>query len=66
LLQIEKILADLRLRFEGFDLPAGVLRQYAEKFPGDPEMVSLENWHAFEQENPETFAGNYQFWCRKF
>jgi 2-polyprenyl-3-methyl-5-hydroxy-6-metoxy-1,4-benzoquinol methylase len=66
LLEIEEILAQLRLRFEGFDLPASVLRQYAEKFPDDAEMSSLKNWHQFEQEYPETFTGLYRFWCRKF
>jgi hypothetical protein len=38
-------------------------RRYAEKFPGDPEQTSLENWHAYEQEHPDTFIAMYQFWC---
>jgi len=64
--EIEEALAKLRLAFEGFDLPAPALQQYAEKFPDDPDMVSLKNWHTFELEAPDIFAGMYQFWCRKF
>lgn len=63
--EIEEALAKLRLAFEGFDLPAPVLQKYAEKYPDDPDMTSLKNWHAFEQEAPDTFRGLYQFWCRK-
>lgn len=65
LIEIDELLTQLRLRFEGFDLPASVLRQYAAQFPTDPEMTSLHNWHQFEQDWPETFAGMYRFWCRK-
>ena len=64
--ELEEALAGLRLMFEGFDLPAAVLQQYAAKFPDDPDMTSLKNWHIFEQEAPDTFVNMYQFWCRKF
>lgn len=63
--EIEKMLAELHLLFEGFDLPAATLQRYAERFPDDPDMISLNNWHIFEQEAPETFVGMYRFWCRK-
>jgi hypothetical protein len=28
-------------------------------------MITLDRWHVFEQENPDTFAGMYQFWLQK-
>jgi len=31
----------------------------------DPAMIDLDHWHAFEQEQPDTFAGMYQFWIAK-
>jgi len=64
--EIEETLKKLRLSFTGFDLLAGVLERYGRKFPDDKNMVSLKNWHQFEEENPDAFAGMYQFWCRKF
>jgi hypothetical protein len=28
-------------------------------------MTSLDRWDQIEQENPDTFAGMYQFWLQK-
>jgi SAM-dependent methyltransferase len=63
--QIESILAELGLSFEGFYLSSDVFEQYSQMFPEDPRKTRLENWHKFEQENPETFMNMYFFWCRK-
>lgn len=65
LLQIRDILAELGLRLLGFQLSAQVLNQYAERFPADVSRTDLESWHIFEQENPRTFIGMYQFWVQK-
>lgn len=52
------------LTFLGFEvLPAGVAEAYRARFPGDPAMVDLGNWDAFERDNPLTFRTMYQFWC---
>ena len=29
------------------------------------DLTSLSLWHGFEQQNPDIFAGMYQFWCLK-
>ena len=34
-----------------------------ERFPDDPRMISIENWHRFEIDNPDTFRSMYQFWA---
>jgi len=41
------------------------MRRYAERFPDDPAQTNLAHWHAFEQDNPDTFIGMYQFWLQK-
>ncbi|MBV6634216.1 MAG: class I SAM-dependent methyltransferase [Alphaproteobacteria bacterium] len=54
------------LEFMGFSLPNQAVRdQYRASFPDDPNMLSLENWHRFEQANPDTFLAMYNFWCRR-
>lgn len=62
---LETALKRLKLEFLKFILPQTVTTQYLAAFPNDPEAVSLANWHKFEQDNPDTFIGMYQFWCRK-
>ena len=57
---------ELDLEFLGFD--SGVtpaLRQmFKDMFPEDTYSRSLDNWHEFEKQHPETFRGMYQFWMR--
>ena len=62
---LETALKRLQLAFLKFILPQTVAAQYHAAFPGDAEGLSLGNWHKFEQAQPETFLGMYQFWCRK-
>ena len=38
---------------------------YRGRFPDDPAMTDLDNWHVFETENPLTFLNMYQFWLQK-
>ncbi len=38
---------------------------YRAVYPDDPSGSDLGNWDAFERERPYTFAGMYQFWCKK-
>ena len=30
------------------------------------QLTNLNNWAKFEEENPNTFRGMYQFWSSKF
>ena len=64
--QLSAILRELGMEFIGFQHPkSGVTREYAEQFPEDPLQVDLSNWDTFEETHPRTFAGMYQFWCRR-
>jgi Flp pilus assembly protein TadD/SAM-dependent methyltransferase len=61
LLQIKTFLAENGLELLGFELDANVLQRYRAQFPDDPACTNLDHWHAFEQQNPHTFARMYQF-----
>ena len=64
--QIEAILLELGLEFIGFELAdPETLMRYRARFPEDCEATNLMNWHQFEEENTQIFAGMYQFWLRK-
>jgi SAM-dependent methyltransferase len=63
---IEMILEELGLRFLGFELSKedGATR-FREAYPEASAWASLSKWHAFEQANPDTFGGMYQFWVER-
>ncbi len=64
--QIAAMLDALGLEFLGFELDApGLAVRYRAEFPGDPALQSLEQWAAFEERHPATFAHMYQFWVRR-
>jgi hypothetical protein len=63
--QIAGLLADLDLKFIGFEWPdAGTAASYRARFPADRALSDLDNWHRFETSKPDTFALMYQFWVR--
>ena len=61
------MLASLGLEFLGFEFDDNGLAAtgYRARFPGDPPMRSLANWHHYEQDNPDSFTRMYEFWVRK-
>lgn len=64
--QISVMLDKHKLDFLGFGIPeTWVKTSYRKRFPGDPTCTDLDNWHQFEQDNPNIFANMYQFWCQK-
>ena len=63
--QIKDFLADNGLEFIGFEHDADVLIRYRVQFPDDPACTNLDHWHAYEQQNPHTFARMYQFIVQK-
>ncbi|MFM9913353.1 MAG: tetratricopeptide repeat protein [Methylophilaceae bacterium] len=65
LIQIKEILAELGLTLCGFQLSAQYIKQYQVRFPEDASRNNLDFWNIFEQENPYTFIGMYQFWVQK-
>ena len=64
-----KILADFfkdhGLNFLGFEIDSSVIRSYKNRFSNDPSMTNLNQWQIYEEENPNTFRGTYQFWIQK-
>jgi tetratricopeptide (TPR) repeat protein/SAM-dependent methyltransferase len=63
--QIKDCLNQLGLRFLGFSNDANTVTRYRARFPDDAPMTNLDNWHTFECEYPDTFAGMYQFLAQK-
>jgi SAM-dependent methyltransferase/Flp pilus assembly protein TadD len=65
---IPEICAFLRaqdLQFLGFEVDRDTARRYAAHAPSDKAMTDLDRWHAFERDNPHTFANMYRFWMQK-
>ena len=65
LTEIERFLQENKLVFLGFDVSADVVQSYRTRFPGDRAATNLAKWQLFENENPDTFVGMYQFWIQK-
>ncbi|NQW00812.1 MAG: tetratricopeptide repeat protein [Rhodospirillales bacterium] len=64
--QIADALARLELTFLGFEIEnPHRLRLFEDSYPEQTPATALALWHQFEQDNPDTFQGMYQFWCRK-
>ena len=63
--QLKECLGDLGADFIGFSHEPHVIKKYKDRFPDDKSMTNLNLWNIFENENPNTFAGMYQFWIRK-
>jgi 2-polyprenyl-3-methyl-5-hydroxy-6-metoxy-1,4-benzoquinol methylase len=62
---IERFLQENNLMFLGFEIHAAVLHAYRNRFPNDRAGTNLEQWQIFENENPVTFFGMYEFWIQK-
>jgi tetratricopeptide (TPR) repeat protein/2-polyprenyl-3-methyl-5-hydroxy-6-metoxy-1,4-benzoquinol methylase len=63
--EIATFLFQREARFLGFELDPQVLQRYRTQFPGDLAATNLSNWTRFEEDNPDTFIGMYQFWIQK-
>jgi Flp pilus assembly protein TadD/SAM-dependent methyltransferase len=62
---IDMFLRENNLSFLGFELDPRVVSAYRLRFPGDQSLTHLDQWQSFENENPDTFFGMYQFWIQK-
>ena len=62
---IAAFLQDNDLQFLGFELDPAVLRLFRQRYPDDMAATNLDHWGNFENENPDTFCGMYQFWVQK-
>lgn len=64
--RVERALASLGLDFIGFEHPdPGIRRRYLAHNPDDKTLTDLAGWARFEEQNPQTFAAMYVFWCCK-
>ena len=64
--QIEAALEMFKLKFLGFEFrDQEVLSKLRKSHPDKSELSMLPLWRQFEFDNPKTFLGMYQFWCRK-
>ncbi len=61
---IKDHLDELGLKFCGFEANE-IISKFSKNniYPDDP--YDLDKWQSYEEENPRTFAGMYQFWCQK-
>ena len=62
--QIGKCLDELGLKFCGFEGDS-IVRDYKITNTGKNDPYDLDKWTSYEEVNPDTFAGMYQFWCQK-
>jgi 2-polyprenyl-3-methyl-5-hydroxy-6-metoxy-1,4-benzoquinol methylase len=64
-----KVLSDFfkanKLNFLGFEIDESVIQSYKNRFANDPAATNLEQWKVYEEENPDTFIGMYQFCVQK-
>ena len=64
--QIEESLEALQLGFLGFEnANYRANKGFSESHKDKQALTSLSRWHEFELDNPDTFLGMYQFWCKK-
>ena len=62
--QIKDCLGELGLNFCGFEtFDKG--QNFKLNNTGANDLYNLDNWHTYEEANPNSFRGMYQFWCQK-
>lgn len=62
--QIQNCLAELGLKFCGFEADK-ILQSFKLTNTGSDDRYDLDQWNSYEEDNPDTFGGMYQFWCQK-
>jgi len=64
---LKAFLAEQDLKFIGFEFsPHEAHLHYRSAFAAAGwSPADLDRWHAYERENPKTFAGMYNFWIQK-
>ena len=62
--EIKSCLNDLGLQFCGFESPK-VVKHFKQAHSGPEDPYDLNKWSSFEEANPHSFGGMYQFWCQK-
>ena len=62
--QISEYLTQLGLKFCGFENKA-VVNKFQLFNSKENDLYNLKKWELYEEQNPNTFLGMYQFWCQK-
>ena len=62
--QIKDCLANLGLKFCGFQGEL-IVKDFILKNSKKDDLYNLDIWNLYEESNPGTFIGMYQFWCQK-
>ena len=62
--QIQDCLDQLGLKFCGFESQS-IVNKFKRSFGEESNTCDLSLWHQYEESQPTTFAGMYQFWCQK-
>ena len=62
---LDKYIKDNELTFLGFEIDSSVIQAYKKRFSNDKSATNLEQWHIYEEENPDTFIGMYQFYVQR-
>ena len=61
---IQGCLSELGLRFCGFGSQT-IVRSFKLTNAEENDPYDLDKWNIYEEANPNTFIGMYQFWCQK-
>jgi tetratricopeptide (TPR) repeat protein len=62
---LDGFIKDHDLTFLGFEIDSSVIQAYKKLFANDISATNLDQWHIYEEENPNTFKGMYQFYVQK-
>jgi Flp pilus assembly protein TadD/2-polyprenyl-3-methyl-5-hydroxy-6-metoxy-1,4-benzoquinol methylase len=62
---LDRFFKDHDLTFLGFEIDISVIQSYKKRFSNDVSATNLDQWHIYEEENPDTFIGMYQFYVQK-
>jgi ubiquinone/menaquinone biosynthesis C-methylase UbiE len=62
--QVKDCLLELDLKFCGFEEDV-IVQDFKLMNTGADDPYNLDKWHSYEEANPHSFLGMYQFWCQK-
>ena len=62
--KIKEYMNKLSLIFLGFE-NTSVIERFKEEYNQPSDFYDLDKWIELEKNNPRTFSGMYQFWCKK-
>ena len=62
--QIKDYLNKIGLKFCGFESKR-IVSHFNQTNKAKDDLYDFDKWQAYEEANPNAFAGMYQFWCQK-